>query len=93
MVLRQRETEVGNEMPLGGRFHEGVVYRAVGRAKGRFWGKNGSAINDYSGGTGIKKGNKHMGLKTVRGAWIPLSAEELPEQGSQAEMYSEGAKM
>lgn len=36
MVLRQRETEVGNEMPLGGRFHEGVVYRAVGRAKGRF---------------------------------------------------------
>lgn len=42
-------------MPVGGRFNEGIVYRGCGRAKGRFWGENGSVSNDYSGSTGINQ--------------------------------------
>lgn len=72
-----------------------------GSTKELFTGAVGGLREDSEGKTGvlvmitvaaqvsIKKGNEHMGLKTVRAAWIPLSAEELPEQGSQAELYSE----
>lgn len=35
--------------------------------------KMGSTINDYNDTRGIKKGNKHVGLQTVGGAWVPTT--------------------